>query len=344
MAYTEEFKAEKVRIDGDIKVGSELLYLTQKQCMENGPSVDETLDIVRKTFVAHGKKEYEMPAKIGIHPHADVFYHAMPAYVPGQMACGCKWIGCYPRNPREYQLPQTTSLLVLNELMTGIPVAVMDGAWITAMRTPAVTAVAAELLHPDAEHFGMFGCGVQGMGHVRFVSRTLKKLKKIYLYDVHEEAVDALIAQLQDEVGPQLVKTASPKEVMDNCEVVASATIITLENLAVVKEAWVRPGQTLFPCDLNTFWEASIQRNADKYIVDSREEHELFAKMGYFPDGLPSIFCETGEVVAGLAKGRENKEQVIVCSNIGMSVFDVAVAKVIFDKALANKGGQKLPM
>ncbi len=343
MAYTKEFQQEKERIDGALRLGSELLYLTGAECRENGPSVDETLEIIRQTFVAHGKKEYEMPAKIGIHPHEDVFYHAMPAYVPGQMACGCKWIGCYPRNPKEYQLPQTTSLLVLNELMTGIPMAVMDGAWITAMRTPAVTAVAAELLHPKAESFGMFGCGVQGAGHVRFVSRTLKHLKTIYVYDLHEEAADALIAQLQGEVPARLVKAASPKELMDNCEVVASATIITLENLAVVKEAWVRPGQTIFPCDLNTFWEASIQRNADKYIVDSRDEHELFAKMGYFPEGLPEIFCETGEMVAGLAKGRENAEQVIVCSNIGMSVFDVAMAKRIFDKALHNKSGRVLP-
>ena len=93
MAYTPELLAEKKRIEQHVKIGSEALYLTKAECMENGPTVEDTIAAVRKTFIAHGKKEYEMPAKIGVHPHDDVFYHAMPAYVPGQMAMGCKWTG-----------------------------------------------------------------------------------------------------------------------------------------------------------------------------------------------------------------------------------------------------------
>ncbi|MFR1264405.1 MAG: hypothetical protein ACLSES_02500 [Christensenellales bacterium] len=104
MAYTPELLAEKKRIEQHVKIGSEALYLTKAECMENGPTVEDTIAAVRKTFIAHGKKEYEMPAKIGVHPHDDVFYHAMPAYVPGQMAMGCKWIECYPRNPKDWGL------------------------------------------------------------------------------------------------------------------------------------------------------------------------------------------------------------------------------------------------
>ena len=147
MTYTNELLVEKKRIEKYIKIGSEAPYLSKAQCMENGPTVEETIDVVRETFIAHGKKDYEMPAKIGVHPHADVFYHAMPAYVPQQKAMGCKWIECYPRNPQDWNLPQTSSVLVLNELITGYPMAIMDGAWVTAMRTPAVTAVSAATMH-----------------------------------------------------------------------------------------------------------------------------------------------------------------------------------------------------
>ena len=229
MAYTPELLAEKKRIEQHVKIGSEALYLTKAECMENGPTVEDTIAAVRKTFIAHGKKEYEMPAKIGVHPHDDVFYHAMPAYVPGQMAMGCKWIECYPRNPKDWGLPQTSSVLVLNELITGYPMAIMDGAWVTAMRTPAVTAVAAEALCPDAESFGMFGCGVQGQGHVRFIVKTLKKLKKIYIYDSYAPMMDKLIDNVGAEVPShiQLIKAADPKEVVYNCEALCSATKIT---------------------------------------------------------------------------------------------------------------------
>ncbi len=343
MATKEVLDQEKKRIEQKIKIGKEILYLTQEECKQVGPTDDETLKIVEETLIAHGKKEYEMPAKIGIHPHADVFFHAMPAYVPGQLACGIKWIECFPRNPREYNLVQTSGLMIMNEIQTGFPMAILDGCWLTAMRTPAVTAIAAAKLHPDAETFGMFGCGVQGQGHVRFIVKTLKKLKKIYVYDIHPEMMDVLENAVKDHLhGVELVKASSPEEVMANCEVLSSATLITKDNFAVVKEEWVRKGQTILPCDLNTFWEASIQRNADKYFVDSIDEHELFDGMGYFPDGLPKICGQTGEIVAGLIKGRESKEETIVCSNIGMSVLDVAMAKAIMDKALEKGVGKIL--
>lgn len=340
MNLDERLREEKEKIEMKVKIGTEILYLTKEQCIEAGPDINETLDIVERTLIAHGNKEYEMPAKIGIHPYADVFYHAMPAYVPGQMACGAKWIECYPRNPKEHNLPQTSGLMILNEVLTGFPMAIMDGGWLTAMRTPAVTAIAAAALHPDASTFGMFGCGVQGIGHVQFIVKKLKNLKKIYVYDVRPEMMDKLEEQVKDDIGDvELVKATSAREVAENCEVMSSATIITKENFAVVKEEWLHKGQTILPCDLNTFWEASIQRNADKYIVDSREEHELFDGMGYFPEGLPEIYCETGEVIAGLKQGRERADELIVCSNIGMSVCDVAMAKAIFDAAMAKDVG-----
>lgn len=285
-----------------------------------------------------------MPAKIGIHPFSDVFFHAMPAYVPGNAACGMKWIACFPRNPKEYHLPQTTGLLVMNDIMTGVPIAVMDCTWLTAMRTPAVTALAAGALHADAKTFGMFGCGVQGIEHVRFIVKALKNLTKIYIYDIRPDAMDDLIREVKGDIDVEIVKSADPRQIAETCDVMSSATIILLEPLSVVKKEWVSKGQTILPCDLNTFWDPAISLEADKYIVDSMQEHELFGQMGYFPGGLPKIACETGEVLAGVTSGRVTKEELIVCSNIGMSVCDVVMGKAILDKAIQMGIGRKLPL
>lgn len=306
--------------------------------------MEETLELVRQALVAHGRKEYEMPAKIGIHPYSDVFFHAMPAYVPGNLACGIKWIECYPRNPAQYQLPQTTGLLILNDIATGVPIAVMDSAWLTAMRTPAVTALAAGALHPYAKTFGMFGCGVQGIGHVRYIIKTLKSLEKIYIYDINDKNMDHLIESVQEEAGIPIIKATGPEEVVKSCDVISSATIILLEPMSVVKKEWVRKGQTILPCDLNTFWAPEICKTADKYIVDSIDEHRLFEDMGYFPDGLAEITCETGEILAGLQPGRTSADELIVCSNIGISVNDVIMGKAIFDKAIEKGIGRKIPL
>lgn len=335
---------ERQQVLKKLDLGKELLYLTRAECEGVGITRDQILELTRKALVAHGTKACEMPAKIGVHPYEDVFFHAMPAYVPSQKAVGAKWIECYPQNPSKFGLPQTTGLLVMNDVESGCPMAIMDCTWLTAMRTPAVTVLAAAALHPEAETFGMFGCGVQGIEHVRYVVKTLQHLKKIYVYDISEKASDHLVEQVQPEINVEILKAATPREVVETCEVMSSATVILKEPLSVVKKEWVSPGQTVLPCDLNTFWDPAISREADKYLVDSIEEHELFAGMGYFPDGLPTITGETGEVLAGLHPGRTSKQELIVCSNIGMAVCDVVVGRALFDLALEKGMGRKLSL
>ncbi len=338
------FAEDNKILNEQLKLGNEILWLTRDECIAAGPTVEETIELVKKTLIAHGKNEYEMPAKIGIHPWDDVFFHAMPAYVPGSKACGCKWIECFPRNPKEYNLPQTTGLQVMNDITTGVPYAVMDCTWLTAMRTPAVTALAAEALHPDAKTFGMFGCGVQGINHVRYIVKTLKQLEKIYIYDKYEEAMDRLIDAVKDEVEVPIIKAGSIEEICKSCEVMSSATFIVREPMSLAKKEWVSKGQTILPCDLNTFWAPEIALEADKYFVDSIDEHELFAGMGYFPDGLPEIKAQTGEILAGLKPGRTDKNELLVCSNIGISVCDVVMGRAIYDKAIEKGIGTKLPL
>ena len=144
-------------------------------------------------------------------------------------------------------------------------------------------------------------------------------------------------------VDVEIVK-ADPKTIATSCEVMSSANIILLQPLSVVKREWVSRGQTILPCDLNTFWEPSIQPKADKYFVDSIDEHELFNGMGYFPDGLPRIWAQTGEILAGLKPGRTSPEELIVCSNIGISVCDMVMGRAIFESAMAQGVGRRLPL
>lgn len=326
----------------NLDLGKGLLYLSNQNVVDLGISRAEIIDLTRKTLIEHGNHRYEMPAKIGVHPYPEVFYHAMPAYVPAMNAVGCKWIECYPGNPSKFGLPQTTGLMIINDVESGVPVAVMDSTWVTAMRTPAVTVLSAAKLHPGAKTFGMFGCGVQGREHIRYAAEVLPNLKTVYVYDTRDDAADALIAELQQVVPFTLVKAASVEAVAKNSEILSSATVILKDPLSIVKDEWISAGQTILPCDLNTFWDPQIPKRADKYIVDSIEEHELFAEMGYFPDGLPTITAETGEVIAGLKPGRDNADQLIVNSNIGMAVCDVVVGRAIYERAVKHGVGTEL--
>ena len=121
-----DMQQDRREISSRINIGKEVWYLTQEEVIAAGVTEQDILRLTLAALVAHGRKEYEMPAKIGVHPHQEVFFHAMPAYVPGRLALGMKWIECYPNNPGKFNLPQTTGLLILNDPLSGCPIAIMD--------------------------------------------------------------------------------------------------------------------------------------------------------------------------------------------------------------------------
>ena len=120
---------------------NKLLYLSQDEVTNVGLTMSEIIEALEVAFMEKGKGRTEMPPKPGIHPGGgDNFIHAMPAYIPALKAAGVKWVSGFPEN-YNLGLPYITGLLILNDPETGLPVAVMDCVWITAMRTGAATAL-----------------------------------------------------------------------------------------------------------------------------------------------------------------------------------------------------------
>jgi ornithine cyclodeaminase/alanine dehydrogenase-like protein (mu-crystallin family) len=339
MGLDREWVAKKLRI------GQEFVYLTQEQVKSAGLDDGDILDLTEKALVAHGRKRAEMPAKIGLHPLKDTLMHAMPAYLPESAACGIKWASCFPANRDRFGLLQTSGLIIFNDSESGWPLAVMDAIWITEKRTPAVTCVAARhMASADTVTFGMLGCGVQGKAHVGMIERVLGHLETITVFDVYEPAMDHLVDELQPKVKARIVKAKSFEELVKSSQVVASATAITSRPEPKIRDEWVSAGQTLLMCDMHSLYEDATMKRADKYFLDSIEEHELFEGYGYYPDGLPHICGETGEVAAGLKKGRENTCELVACNNVGMAVEDMMVARTVFERALEASIGTMLAL
>jgi len=190
----------------------------------------------------------------------------------------------------------------------------------------------------------MIGCGVQGKEHVKFMEFGLPKLQKILIYDVNPAAMEATIAECQPEVKAKIEKVGSFEEAVKGAEVVFSASTITASPSPKIRDEWITAGQTLVMADMHTLYEDRTMKRANKYLVDSIEEHVYFAGIGYYPNGLPEIYGETGEVVAGIKKGRESRDELIVDNNTGMSVEDAMMVRAVVDRALENKVGRLLPL
>lgn len=325
--------------------GKEILYLTQQDVVQAGLVERDILDLVRTALTEHGTRRVEMPAKIALHPLTDTLMHAMPAWVPAAKACGIKWAECFPENYK-HNLPQTSGLMILNCPETGWPLCVLDAMWVTAKRTPAVSALACErLAREDTDVLGMLGAGVQGREHVRLLPEVLPRLKRIKVYDRFENVADGLVRDLQP-LRPkvELVKCKTVEDVVRDSAVVVSATAILLKPDPQVRDEWVAPGALLLPVDFDSFWEWKTFSRADKFLVDSLEEMKYFMTIGYLPHGLPPLHAEIGEVVAGLKAGRERDDELIIDMNIGMGVEDVVVGREIYARACSRGLGRILPL
>ncbi|MBN7774471.1 ornithine cyclodeaminase family protein [Clostridium aminobutyricum] len=328
-----------------LDIGKEVLYLTQEDVRKIPLSPSEVLELTEKALIAYSAKKTDMPAKIGIHPLPETFFHAMPAYVPEAYAAGIKWGSCYPENKKRYGYSQANGLILFNDHLSGVPLSILDCIYVTEIRTAAVSYASAKVLaDSNATTFGMIGCGVEGRQHVKNISDVLPKLEKIIIYDIWEEAADRLIQDFQPEIQAKIIKAKSFEEIAKSSEVLTSATVITEKPEPKIKDEWIGAGQTLLLCDCHSLYEDKTIKRADKYLVDSIEQHQLLQGYGYYPDGLPAIYAETGEVVGGTKKGRESGDELIVCNNVGMAVEDMFVVRSLFDRALETGIGRKLPL
>ncbi|MBI2237609.1 MAG: ornithine cyclodeaminase family protein, partial [Actinobacteria bacterium] len=113
-----------------------MLLLSRSDVAARLPGIEEQIGLAARTFDALARGSVEMPPKIGIHPRRDAFIHAMPAYLKDRDVAAIKWVSGYPTNP-EKGLPYISGVIVVNDPPTGVPVAVLDAAEITACRTAA---------------------------------------------------------------------------------------------------------------------------------------------------------------------------------------------------------------
>ncbi len=131
----------------------DILLLSQSDIIRLDLGLDEILGVVEQAMREHAAGTYEMHPKIGVHPTGtdpDNFIHAMPAYLKQLGACGLKWVGGFAKNPSR-GLPNVTGIQICNDVDTGIPLAVMDCAYLTGLRTAAHRA--ARIEKPQANEF-----------------------------------------------------------------------------------------------------------------------------------------------------------------------------------------------
>jgi len=320
----------------------ELIYLSHEDIVSLKMSMGEAITIVENVLREHGRGHFENPPKPGIHPQQDAFIHAMPGYLPRQKAAGLKWVSGFPGN-HQYELPSIMGLMVLNNIKTGQPTAVMDCSWITQTRTGAVSAVAAKYLaRKTAKTIGIVGAGVQGRANARALSEILPDLRRLKVFDVNEEIMKGYITDMRQRLSIDIEAANSAKDAIEGADIIVTAT--GKLSRPIFKKAWVKRGALILPVHTRG-WEKDTLERVDKFVVDHWEQFSLAQQRegGYYKR-LPELYAELGEIVCGKKPGRQNEEERIMDHNYGMAIHDVAMAQELFLRASEKGLGIVLPL
>ncbi len=319
-----------------------VVYLSRADVEAVALDMPTIIRLLEEAFLEKSRGKVEMPPKPGVHTRPNAFIHAMPAYIPTLRSAGVKWVSGYPEN-KEHGLPYITGLIILNDVDTGLPYAVMDCTWITAYRTGAKTAIAAKhLARPGSEVAGILACGMQGRTNLIALA-SIFPLKRVYAYDHNPAAQVKYIEEMQARFDFEIIGVKEPRDAVVDSDLVVTSGPILLNPMPTIQKDWLKPGGFGSAVDYDSYWSGEALAQIDLLVTDDLPQFEDHRKAGYFKQ-TPNPYAELGELVAGLKPGRQNDQQRTLAMNLGLAMDDMAIAPEVFRRAREKGLGVTLPL
>jgi ornithine cyclodeaminase len=274
------------------------------------------------------------------------FIKPFSGYMDGEELAFVKTFSFFPGNPESFGRGATSSMVLLFDAETGLPACLMEGGWVTALKTGASTAVtAAHLGRRGAETVTIFGAGTLGRMHLRALTRRFQ-LRKAYVVDILPNAAQAYAAEL----GPELGFAVDPVPLEDRERAVRASDLVitvTTGDMPLVQHKWLCPGA--FVARLGSGQEVALDviTAADKVIVDSwsyvrPRVPELKALGDARRFGPQDVYAEWPDVVAGRVSGRESPDEVIVFIALGIWGEYAAILPEVYRRAKEKGLGEML--
>jgi ornithine cyclodeaminase/alanine dehydrogenase-like protein (mu-crystallin family) len=333
---------------------AEFLYLDQTAVLNANvldmPRAFEVISVALRLFELG---ECAQPLKVvlrdGEDPRTEELgrFNGLCASIKGpNPAVGMKWIGSYPAN-RAAGLPRASAVIILNSPVNGLPIAIIDGTLISAMRTGAVTGLGARFLAPrSSRKAAVIGGGVQAHTQILGLFTALPELEEIAVFSRRRSHAEALQEDCCRRWAAPVVIADSVSAALVDADVIIS---ITTASQPLIHASDVKPGALTIQMSGHEY-DFDVILQCRKLVTDN---WEALKHRGIITPALmhaqrllqdDDVYGTLGELILGRKPGRENEYERIHFAHMGMGVEDIALAWDVYCTARDLGLGQRLKL
>ena len=317
------------------------IKILDQKTVKQAVTMAEAISAVKEAFIQLSAQEAVVPirSQVPVAKNKGISLF-MPAYLEKSHSLGAKIVSVFPDNPSK-NLPTISAVVVVLDTDTGRPQAILDGTFLTALRTGAASGVATDLLaRQDASTAAVFGAGTQGRTQMEAVC-TVRSIDKIWIYDPRTSAADRYVRELKDKgppFPPDIFLASSPEKAVAQADIICTATT---SFSPVFDDKCIKPGVHIngvgsYTPEMQEIPAATVVRA--KVFVDSvsaswEEAGDLIIPLKKGLIDKAHIRGELGELASGQTRGRDRAEDITFFKSVGVAVQDISVAQIILRTA-----------
>ena len=325
------------------------MWVISRNDLKNILGMEEVIEAVETAFADYARGRCAIPPRTHFNlPEGIILY--MPSFLSsGEEAggiLGVKLVSVFPGNP-EKGLPLIYGLYLLYDQTTGSPLALIDGIYLTGVRTGAASAVATKYLsRKDSRALGIIGTGVQAGFQVEAIA-AIRRIEVCYLFNRTDERARKFAEKYSEKLGVNVEVLSSADDVVGRSDVVVTSTT---SSTPVFSSSSLRKGTHLnvigaFTPETREVDSETVKKAClfvDSYEGALREAGDLLIPMEEGVISREDIRAELSEVVTGIMPGRATEDEITLFKSVGFAIEDAAVARLAYDRALEKGIGTQI--
>ena len=317
------------------------LYLSATDLQSIKLSATDACNAIDRLYRLRALQQVHVKPKLTLTIRPGRFFQALSCAVPELAMAACKWVSV-TNGHSDKNLPNVNGTVLLNDLETGAPIAMIDAAVVTAVRTAATSLTAARYLaRPDSQTVGFIGCGVQAHSHLAMLPELFPQLQEARILGGRKGS--ERLREAATGMGLLATLCDNPQNVVEPSDIVVSSVPGNATLKPFLNIDWIKPGAFVSAVDLGRSWHSDNLSSLDVLCTDDHEQSAEQKAAGKLP-ATATFHADLSELANRSHSGRRGPGDRTMFMFPGFALSDLALAVCYYEAARKRGLGTTLPL